>query len=83
MGDGVKQVVLAAEETPLFVYGTLRRGQPNHDRLRGARWLGQASLEGACLYDLGPFPMAIAAEGVVFGEVYAVALAALPPAGCL
>lgn len=78
MGDGVKQVALAEEETPLFVYGTLRRGQPNHARLQGARWLGQASLEGACLYDLGPFPMAIAAEGVVFGEVYAVALAALP-----
>lgn len=69
---------LAGEETPLFVYGTLKRGQPNHARLEGARWLGEAWLEGACLYDLGPFPMAIAAEGVVFGEVYAVALAALP-----
>jgi gamma-glutamylcyclotransferase (GGCT)/AIG2-like uncharacterized protein YtfP len=66
------------DEAVLFVYGTLKRGQPNHGRLQGARWLGAAWLEGACLYDLGPFPMAIAAEGRVCGELYAVARAVLP-----
>jgi gamma-glutamylcyclotransferase (GGCT)/AIG2-like uncharacterized protein YtfP len=65
-------------ETLLFVYGTLKRGQPNHGRLQGARCLGLASLQGACLFDLGPFPMAIAGEGRVAGELYAVASADLP-----
>ncbi|MFN9624122.1 MAG: gamma-glutamylcyclotransferase [Cyanobacteriota bacterium] len=65
-------------ETPLFVYGTLKRGQANHAHLQGARHLGAASLEGASLHDLGPFPMAIAAEGRVVGELYAVDPAALP-----
>lgn len=60
-----------ASETLLFVYGTLKRGQPNHGQLRGARWEGEATLEGACLFDLGPFPMAIAGEGQIQGELYA------------
>lgn len=67
----------SGEDTVLFVYGTLKRGQSNHGRLQGARWIGEATLEGACLYDLGPFPMAIAGDGWVKGEVYAVACAAL------
>ncbi len=66
------------EATLLFVYGTLKRGQANHHRLRGARWVGDALLKGACLYDLGPFPMAILGEGEVGGELYAVAWTALP-----
>jgi gamma-glutamylcyclotransferase (GGCT)/AIG2-like uncharacterized protein YtfP len=68
----------AAEEMPLFVYGTLKRGQANHGHLQGARCLGPAVLEGASLHDLGPFPMAIAAQGRVIGELYAVDAAALP-----
>lgn len=58
-------------ETLLFVYGTLKQRQTHHERLQGARWEGEALLEGACLYDLGPFPMAIAGEGEVQGELYA------------
>lgn len=65
------------EETLLFVYGTLKRGQPNHGRLARARWLGEGLLEGVCLHDLGPFPMAIAGEGSLHGEIYAVAWSAL------
>ncbi len=76
--DHPREAGLAEGETPVFVYGTLKRGQPNHARLQGARWLGEAWLEGACLYDLGPFPMAIPAEGRVAGEVYAVPAEVLP-----
>jgi len=68
---------LAQHETLLFVYGTLKRGQPNHGRLQGARCLGEAILEGMSLFDLGPFPMAIPGEGRVAGEVFAVPWAAL------
>ena len=65
-------------DTLLFVYGTLKRGQPNHGRLQGAQWLGQVTLEGLRLHDLGPFPMAIAGEGRVRGELYAGPWSALP-----
>ncbi|MEB3318605.1 MAG: gamma-glutamylcyclotransferase family protein [Cyanobacteriota bacterium] len=78
MGDGAERGALAEGETFLFVYGTLKRGQSNHARLHGERCFGLAWLEGACLYDLGPFPMAIAAPGRVAGELYAVSLALLP-----
>ena len=44
----------------VFVYGSLKRDQPNHHWLAGAAWLGEASLEGVQLFDLGPFPMAVA-----------------------
>jgi gamma-glutamylcyclotransferase (GGCT)/AIG2-like uncharacterized protein YtfP len=78
MGETEGPASVVAGETLLFVYGTLKRGQSNHARLLGARRLGRAWLAGACLYDLGPFPMAIAAEGRVSGEVYAIDRAALP-----
>lgn len=78
MEDSAGPEALGEQETRVFVYGTLKRGQSNHSRLQGARWLGTATLEGACLYDLGPFPMAIAGEGRVCGELYAVPMAVLP-----
>ncbi|MFM9048051.1 MAG: gamma-glutamylcyclotransferase [Cyanobium sp.] len=63
------------DEVLLFVYGTLKRGQANHAKLQAARWGGEATLDGACLFDLGPFPMAIGGEGQILGELYGV-----PPA---
>lgn len=56
----------------MFVYGTLKRGGRNHHWLEGARWAGEASLDGVVLHDLGPFPMAVIGADRVFGEVYAV-----------
>ncbi len=44
----------------VFVYGSLKRDQPNHHWLAGAAWLGEACLDGVQLFDLGPFPMAVA-----------------------
>jgi gamma-glutamylcyclotransferase (GGCT)/AIG2-like uncharacterized protein YtfP len=56
----------------LFVYGSLKRGQRSHHLLQGLPWLGQAWLPGACLHDLGPFPMAVLGEGRIQGELYGV-----------
>jgi len=59
----------------VFVYGTLRRGQPNHAQLRGCASQGEAELSGLALYDLGPFPMAVPADGPtdrLQGELYQV-----------
>lgn len=45
---------------PFFVYGTLLRGEANHTRFRGAiERLERATLRGARLFDLGPYPMAL------------------------
>ena len=70
----------ADSDALVFVYGSLKRGMANHGQLRGARWLGNAQLEGLALYDLGPFPMAVssdAADAVVHGELHAVNAAQL------
>jgi gamma-glutamylcyclotransferase (GGCT)/AIG2-like uncharacterized protein YtfP len=57
----------------VFVYGSLKRDQPNHHRLKGCSWQGEAWLAGLALYDLGPFPMAVASDDPqqqLEGEVY-------------
>jgi gamma-glutamylcyclotransferase (GGCT)/AIG2-like uncharacterized protein YtfP len=47
---------------PVFVYGTLKRGEPNHHWLRGAIRLGRRRLAGVHLHDLGSYPKAVRAE---------------------
>ena len=57
----------------VFVYGSLKRGMANHGQLGQATCLGRCVLHGLALYDLGPFPMAVAcndAEAVLHGELY-------------
>ena len=58
----------------VFVYGTLKRGLANHRQLAAARFEGTATVAGLHLYDLGPFPMAIAAAAdpaaSLDGEIY-------------
>ena len=64
----------------VFVYGTLMRGMANHRQLAGLACQGTAELAGFALYDLGPFPMAIASgdpQQRLHGELYAVAPAQL------
>jgi gamma-glutamylcyclotransferase (GGCT)/AIG2-like uncharacterized protein YtfP len=66
--------------TTVFVYGSLKRDQPNHHWLAGATELGDSQLEGVQLFDLGPFPMAVRAPDgssspgskAVQGELYQV-----------
>ncbi|QJA05774.1 gamma-glutamylcyclotransferase [Thermosulfurimonas marina] len=63
----------------LFVYGTLRRGQPLHGLLRGASLMGEGWVEGFALYDLGDYPAARPWEkGRIWGELYAVPEELLP-----
>ena len=63
----------------LFVYGTLKRGQPLHGLLRGATLLGEGRVKGFALYDLGDYPAARPEEGsCIWGEVYEVPEDLLP-----
>ncbi len=58
--------------TPVFVYGTLRPGQPGFDELKLANrveHLGPAAVAGS-LYDLGDYPGAVLrSAGVIVGEL--------------
>ncbi|WP_296450421.1 gamma-glutamylcyclotransferase family protein [Vulcanococcus sp.] len=70
-----------ADSDPLlFVYGSLKRGMANHGQLQQAAWVGRTRLDGLALYDLGPFPMAIACSepgSAIEGELYRVNAALL------
>lgn len=69
----------------VFVYGSLKRGEPNHPWLHGSHFLGRRRLVGARLHDLGPYPMAVPAAAepkldepreppepaLIHGELYA------------
>ena len=60
----------------VFVYGTLRRGDDNDiTRLKPEPvFVGSAAIAGT-LYDLGAYPgIQLGGEGLVHGEVYAIAL---------
>jgi gamma-glutamylaminecyclotransferase len=58
----------------VFVYGTLRQEEVNHDLLVRARFVAEARTEPCFdLFDLGAFPaMSTGGETAVLGEVYAV-----------
>jgi gamma-glutamylaminecyclotransferase len=65
----------------VFVYGTLKRGHGNYRVMQEARgrFIGEGRLEGALLFNLGPFPGVKLIEGgisSVRGEVFEV-----PPEG--
>lgn len=75
----VKQDVLALQEQaardgylhPVFVYGTLMKGQRAEDYMVGSRYLMPAMLSGYSMYNLGSFPgIRPEPEGTVAGEVY-------------
>lgn len=64
----------------LFVYGTLRSGEPAHRLLEGCHLVGEFETVPAYdLLDLGPFPgLAEGGATAVKGEVYEIADEALP-----
>lgn len=57
----------------LAVYGTLKKGHPNHRVIGNAEYLGSCAIEGWAMYSLGYFPcivpMKLSSRVVV--EVYA------------
>ena len=55
---------------PLFVYGTLMRGERAHCLLSAQlQRAANACLQGAALYDLGRYPVAVRAIGSISGEL--------------
>ena len=66
------------EGIPVFVYGTLMRGQRAHHMLTGAVFAGEYELRDHAMYDLGRYPGIVPCAGEkVFGEVYFVSKAML------
>jgi gamma-glutamylcyclotransferase (GGCT)/AIG2-like uncharacterized protein YtfP len=65
---------------PFFVYGTLKRGEPNYARHLAGRTIAEtpASLEPAALYTAGPYPFLVQTPGlaapgdVVYGSLITV-----------
>jgi gamma-glutamylcyclotransferase (GGCT)/AIG2-like uncharacterized protein YtfP len=56
---------------PVFVYGTLMRGQRANHMLAGAAYAGEFTLEDHAMYDLGRYPGIVPRAGeTVFGEVF-------------
>jgi len=56
----------------VFVYGTLRQGQPNHWRLRG-EFVGRGTVYGEMFSIGNGFPAAVFnSDGIIRGEVYEV-----------
>ena len=56
---------------PLFVYGTLMRGQAAHDLLKGGIYGGRYLLFDHAMYDLGRYPAVVhEAEESVLGELW-------------
>ena len=58
----------------LFVYGTLKRGQPLHYLLEKAVFLGEGWVKGFLLFDLGDYPAVRPGNSSrkVYGELYAI-----------
>lgn len=54
----------------VVVYGLLRRGESMSALLTGATHVGLARVPGIDLFDLGPYPAAVAGTGVLVGDVY-------------
>ena len=55
----------------VFVYGTLLRGERNHDYyLHDKTCLGKAQITGFDMYDTGSYPAIIPGKGTVNGELY-------------
>lgn len=58
------------DQLPLFVYGTLRRGQENYSLMRGHTLTEfPATLHGMALYSLYSYPMIVEGDSTVYGDL--------------
>lgn len=63
----------------IFVYGTLMSGQPAHNKLNGAIYLGRYRLDDYAMYKVSYYPGIIPQNDEhVIGEVYAITADMLP-----
>jgi gamma-glutamylcyclotransferase (GGCT)/AIG2-like uncharacterized protein YtfP len=61
---------MTAKQHPLFVYGTLLRGESAHGLVADSlQHIEPASVSDAVLYSLGAYPMLVDGEGTVTGEL--------------
>lgn len=71
-GD-IKSIVDYFTTYTVFVYGTLLKGQKNHNFfLWNSEYIGKAKVEGFNMYDIGAFPGIVPGDGTVKGELYEV-----------
>ena len=63
----------------LFVYGSLKRGQPNHGELGEARFLGSArTAPSFALREIAGYPALVSGDRAIAGELFEISLDALP-----
>jgi len=67
----------------VFVYGTLKRGHYNHRLLVDSDYVGDGSIEGFDIYDLGCYPGVVQGTRTVHGEVFSVTDDVLRHLDCL
>lgn len=68
------EMLFKAVDTELmFTYGTLMRGKRNHHFMKNCVYVGEATLDGYGLLEIGTYPGAIPLKGkTVHGEIYKV-----------
>ena len=58
----------------VFVYGTLMKGENNHNYLQNSTFLNSAIIYGYDMYDVGCYPAIVRGENEIYGELYSVSL---------
>ena len=76
--DEIRAINQYFRQRKVFVYGTLMKGETNHDFLQNATFLDKTVIEGYDMYKVGWYPAIIDGEGLAIGEVYSVPVEDMP-----
>ena len=76
--DEIRAINQYFRQRKVFVYGTLMKGETNHDFLQNATFLDKTVIEGYDMYNVGWYPAIIDGEGLAIGEVYSVPVEDMP-----